>query len=258
VTTDGGSSWTTRPCSRMTSRSARVMASSGSWVISRTGPAKASRCRRSSWRTIRRVSTSRAESGSSSSSRAGSVASARARATRWVCPPESAPGLAPAWSVEPDPLQPVAGPVAGVVARDVAGPQPEGHVLQGGEVGEQQVLLEHDPDGAFLRAQPQAGLRVLERAVAERDPSAVDREQAGQRTEQGGLAGAVGAEDRDDLAGFGVDRHVEVERAEPQRHLGVEAVRGGPLGAAAVVAFTWCSGSGRAGRPARRPRRRAG
>src|SRR5207249_4343373 len=65
--------------------------------------------------------------------------------------------------------------------------------------------------------------RVVEGASGEPDGSGVQAEQSGDGAQEGRLAGAVGPEHRDDLAGLRLDRHVEVEL--PHAHHALERER---------------------------------
>ena len=209
---------TTRPSSRITSRSASAAASSGSWVTSNRTPGNdASRLRRSR-RTAPRALWSRAASGSSSRSRRGSVAIARASATRWACPPESSRGFRLPSS--PAPTRTSAFAAARRASRPLraTAAEPERHVLEHGEVREQQVVLKHHAD------RPPLGLHehpiaVVEHVAVELDPPSLDRHQTGERAQQGRLARAVGTEDRDGLTLAGVKLRVEVQRTQLERDL---------------------------------------
>ena len=154
VTARSVPSWTTTPCSTMTSRSARAAASSGSWVTSTHDPPNSRRCRRSSWRTDPRRPTSRAAIGSSSSSSRGSTARARARATRWAWPPERRPGFVDACVGHPHPIEPLEGPARRLGLGRSPTAQAEGHVGLGAQVGEEEVVLEDHAARSVARAAP--------------------------------------------------------------------------------------------------------
>ena len=124
------------------------------------------------------------------------MARARARATRWAWPPERARGRWWAWSASPTRSSQVPALVRGVRLGDAAGAQSEGDVLERGQVGEQEVVLEDDGDGAAFGADEHVGGGVVERFAVELDAAAVDRQQSGEAAEQRGLAGSVGSEDR--------------------------------------------------------------
>ena len=250
---DGPPSWTTRPSSTTTSRSASTIASSGSCVTRTATASNSARWRRSWARTSRRVRASSAASGSSRSSRRGRVASARARATRWAWPPDSLRGLAPAWSARPRRSSHSAACArASRLGRALAA-RPERHVVQGGQVREEQVVLEDDADRAGL------GRRTLQRRAVQAQTAVGERGQAGEGTQGGGLPGTVRAEQGDDLAGRDAQRHVETEGAALDDEVGVEPVRtvGGPrqglMGSVILL-----SSNGRAGPPAPRRTRPAG
>ncbi len=61
-----------------------------------------------------------------------------------------------------DPAQPLPGSLPGGAPVHPAGAQPEGDVLQGGQVGEQQVVLEHHPYRSALGGDEGAFGRVVE------------------------------------------------------------------------------------------------
>ena len=113
---------------------------------------------------------------------------------------------------EPDPIEPGRGSGSGLRFGDAAGAQPEGDVLERGQVGEQQVVLEDDADGSAFRVDEDVGGRVVERLAVELDAALVDRQQPGEAAEQGALAGAVGAEHGDGLAALRGEVDVEAER----------------------------------------------
>ena len=88
---------------------------------------------------------------------------------------------------DPEPVEPAAGGVLRLAASDPPGARPEGNVGEGSEVGEEQLLLEDQADPAVLRRSGQQWLAVERRG-------ALGRDQAGERLDQAGLAGAVGAD----------------------------------------------------------------
>ena len=101
--------------------------------------------------------------------------------------------------------------------RTPPGAQPERDVLERRQVGEQQVVLEHDADRALLGRDEDVGRRVVDDDAVERDPAASIGQQAGERPQHRRLAGAVGAEDGEHSPGLDRELDVEVERAELQR-----------------------------------------
>ena len=123
---------------------------------------------------------------------------------------------------EPDTLEPGGGAGSGVRLGDAAGAQPEGDVLEGGEVGEQEVVLEDDGDGSAFGADEDVGGRIVERFAVELDAAVVDGQQPGEAAEQGALAGTVRTEHGDGLAALGGQVDVEAERAEGADDPGVE------------------------------------
>ena len=133
-----------------------------------------------------------------------------------------------AWAVvgvvgEVDTLEPRHGPGSGIGLAHVAGAQPEGDVLQGGEVGEQQVVLEDDGDGPAFGAHEDVGRRIVEGLAVELDAPVVDGQQPGEAAEQGALAGPVRSEHGDGLAALRGQLDVEEERPDGPPDPGVEA-----------------------------------
>ena len=98
-------------------------------------------------------------------------------------------------------------------ARAVLHAQAEGDVLEHVHVSEQRVVLEHEADPAVARAARGGVLAV------ERDRARVGVLEPGDQAQQGRLARARRAEQRDELAGLDVQRHVaqrgEVAEALP-------------------------------------------
>ena len=94
------------------------------------------------------------------------------------------------------------------------GAQAEGDVLEGGQVREEEVVLEHDRDGAALGADEDVPCRIVEHVTVEPDAPGVDRQESGEASEQRGLAGAIGSENGDGLAVRTRQLDVEAERAE--------------------------------------------
>ena len=128
---------------------------------------------------------------------------------------------------EPDSFEPFAGASPRLAARHATTAEAERHVLERGEVGEQQVVLEHDPDRAALGDDVCAVRRVVDRVVVDEDASLVDGCETRERAQQRGLACAVGPEDGDGLAVGGDDVGVEVELAH--MYLDVRVKTHGPL-----------------------------
>jgi hypothetical protein len=77
--------------------------------------------------------------------------------------------------VQPHPPQPLPGLRAGRRLGYAAAPRPERHVVQRGQVREQQVVLKHHADAAVLRRHP------VQPAAVQLDVAVVQRHQAGQR-----------------------------------------------------------------------------
>ena len=101
------------------------------------------------------VTGSRFPVGSSARSRGGSSTSARASATRCASPPDSSPGR---WSTprsQPHALEQHAGADAeGLAPVHPLMQRRHGHVLQGGELGQQVMALEDEADVAVAEARP--------------------------------------------------------------------------------------------------------
>jgi hypothetical protein len=121
------------------------------------------------------------------------------------------PGLTPGTLGEADPVEPSGGVVAGGTPAGAVPAEPEGDVVQSGQVREEQVVLEHDTDrttlGGYL-SPPSGSVEVLAR---QGDVAGSQRFQTGERAQRGGLSGAVGPEQGDDLAGGDVQPDVEAE-----------------------------------------------
>ena len=118
---------------------------------------------------------------------------------------------------EGEPLEPLACPAAGAGLVVAPGAQPEGDVVERTEPGEEQVVLEHDADRAFGGGDEHVGGGVVEDGAVELDAAVVERLEAGDGAQRGGLAGTVGPEQRDDLAVADVEGDVELEVAELHR-----------------------------------------
>jgi hypothetical protein len=123
---------------------------------------------------------------------------------------------------EPHPRQPGGGPGAGGTARRAPGSQPEGDVLESGEVREQQVVLEDHRHRASLRGHEHTADGVVEGLAVELDAAGIDGQQAGEAAKERGLAGAIGAEEGERLSGGHGDLGVEGEGAEGAGDAGVE------------------------------------
>ena len=92
-----------------------------------------------------------------------------------------------------------------VRAADAAAARAERDVAERGQVREEQVLLEDHPDAAVPGVEPPvpASSQVSPSQTTRPSSSGCD---AGQRAQQRGLAGAVGADDRDHVARLGASR----------------------------------------------------
>ena len=144
------------------------------------------------------------------------------------------------------PLGLATGEAADAMVRDVADAQPvepvlrhgrrlrsrrpasagsEGHVGQRIEVGEQEMLLEDQPARSLLRGYQHAAGGIVEHAAVEDDPSAGERQHAGEGPQQGRLAGSVRTQHRHHLAVRHVEVDVLVELGEPHLDVGRQAHR---------------------------------
>ena len=107
-------------------------------------------------------------------------------------------------------------------ATEAVAPEPERDVVERAQVREEEVVLEDDPDRALLGRDEDAGA-VVEHGVVEDDAAVFDRGEAGERAEERGLPRAVRTEDPHGLTRPDPDRRVEVEGAEGERDVRVEA-----------------------------------
>lgn len=94
----------------------------------------------------------------------------------------------------------------------------EGDVVQGAQVGEEEVVLEDHAD------RPGLGGRAVQRVAVQVEMTARQRCESGQGAQGCGLAGAVRTEQRDHVAGGGAQCDVEAEGAAVDDEVGVQAV----------------------------------
>src|ERR1700741_349135 len=90
-------------------------------------------------------------------------------------------------------------------------------------MGKQQVGLEYETDGALLRRYVHVRCGCFKNTVIEPHMARVDRRETRDGAQERRLAGAVGAEKRDDLTFGGRQLHVEVEGAETSADRDVQA-----------------------------------
>src|SRR5690606_37172381 len=102
--------------------------------------------------------------------------------------------------------------------------QPERHVLAHGEVREERVVLEHEPDAAPLRRHGDAV--ADERLPVERDGPAVGRLEAGDAAERRRLPAPARAEERERLALHDLEREAIYDRQHAVGELLREAGNG--------------------------------
>ena len=114
------------------------------------------------------------------------------------------------------PPQPLPGLLARFPARHAPAPGTEGHVVERGEVREEQVILEDHADPAVLGRFP------VEPGAVQRDVPVVEAGQPGQRAQRRGLARAVGPEQRHHLAGRDRQRDVQGEPGAPHHETSVQ------------------------------------
>ena len=151
-----------------------------------------------------RACGSRPVVGSSSSSRSGSLISARASDRRRFMPPDNSPGLAAALDCSAANSSSRGTRSAMRRARQAEVAAEDAQVLGTGEVGVEAVELRDDADallGFAHRCRESAGRRCSMRA-------GVGRHQAEAHAQRGGLAGAVGADHAQALAGRDRERQV--------------------------------------------------
>src|SRR5262249_1931626 len=134
------------------------------------------------------------------------------------------PGLAPGVLGESDPGQPVCRLLARRAPGYAVAARPERDVVQRRQVREEEIVLEDYADRAAFGWCPQSTVGPVEVAAGGTDGRGGQRSQAGQGPQRGGLAGAVRAEQRDDLAGDNADPGVEAEAAEVDDEMGIEQV----------------------------------
>ena len=116
-------------------------------------------------------------------------------------------------------LEPCRCPLGGGGARGARGPETEGDVVEGVEVGEESRVLCQKCDAARVRWDPGVGAGVGEGAPADLHGPGVGAEEADRGGKDGRLAGAVGTEQRDGgaLGHAEVDGDVSVGDGEGQR-----------------------------------------
>ena len=103
---------------------------------------------------------------------------------------------------------------------DASGAQSEGHVLEHGQVVEEQVILEDESDVPSFGGHELVVLGGIEHQIVENDATRVDGDQSGDAPQQGGLTHSVGSDDGDGPAV--VDRGVHTQRKIGEAHGEVE------------------------------------
>jgi hypothetical protein len=126
-------------------------------------------------------------------------------------------------------VQPLGGLGAGLGLGGAVAAGTEGHVVERGEVREEQIVLEDHADRAGLRG------RTVQLGAVEPEMAAGERGESGECAQGGGLAGAVGAEQCDDVTGRGGQRHVEAEGTALDHEPGVKPLTARARGASRVA-----------------------
>ena len=101
------------------------------------------------------------------------------------------PGAGPV--LEPDAFDPTHRTPSSLRAAGAPGPQPKRHVVEDAQVGEEEVILEHEADGPLLGRDVASGRRLFERLALELDTAGLNRDESRDGPQQGRLAGPVGA-----------------------------------------------------------------
>jgi hypothetical protein len=125
---------------------------------------------------------------------------------------------------QPHGVQPLRRLGAGEALVHATSAQPERDVLQRAQVVEQQVVLKHDTDRPTI-GRTKHPRRLVPHLVVEADPPAGDGQQARDRAQCGGLAGAVRAEQCDHLAWLDGQLQVELEGVPGHGQFGVQGHR---------------------------------
>jgi len=152
-------------------------------------------------------------------------------------------------------VQPLGGLRASLGLAGAPAARPEGHVVEGGQMREEQIVLEDDTDRARL------GRRTAQIGAVQPQMAGGERGEAREGAQRGGLAGAVRTQQGDDLTGRGPQRDVQAERFAVDDEARVQALGGGCGGGAGRVGQVLgllrhgvrrSSSSGPAARPVRR------
>src|SRR5262249_37681419 len=106
--------------------------------------------------------------------------------------------------------------------RRAAAAKPEGDVVERGEVREEEMVLEHDPDRPALGRHVDARDGVVEHAIPDHDPSLRERHEARERAEERRLAGAVRPAGADRPPPARRQRDPEDEPVQPDDEVGLE------------------------------------
>ena len=212
------------------------------WVTKSTVRPSSRQTRRSSSFRRSRVISSRAPKGSSINRIFGSLASARAIATRWRMPPESSCGYADSLPFRPDQLEQLARRRLGAAGAAHRHLQRQLDVGQRRAPGQERRILEHEADVA-------AQARGLGRGAEDADLAVVGRDQVGDDAQEGRLAAARRAEQRQELARGDVEAQALQRGDRPPRREEADAqVAAADRQAGAASAFA--AGCARGGRTA--------
>jgi hypothetical protein len=90
------------------------------------------------------------------------------------------------------------------------GADPEGDVLENGQVRKQKGILEDESDATPLSWYAHVSPHVLQNRFLQDDPAARQGKQSGQGSKQRGLTGAVRAKEHNHLPRLGVDARIEL------------------------------------------------
>src|SRR5579863_2131439 len=196
----------------------------------------------------RSASGSTPRPGSSSSKSDGSCSRTRAISMRRRMPPEYFAAASSARS--PSPMR-ASDPSRGERAGEAIERGAEAEILTAGQLEIEARLLKHDAEPRAV-----AGVAAVGRLAVERQRPGMRRDETGQETKSGRLAGAVGPEQAEDLAGRDVETEPveggallesprEAGRAKPRHALGRRALRsrGGGRGHAIVLSITSATNS---------------
>ena len=158
--------------------------------------------------TVAVEAVSRLPVGSSANRIAGWLTSARAIATRCCWPPESSEGRWRARSSSSSSVSSSVDRARHSRLRSSCHERGEVHVLLGGQLGQQGVLLEDVPEPLKAQRPPSPFVEPRHIGAVDEDLSRGRRVQQAELAQQGGLAGPALADDADQVALRHVERHL--------------------------------------------------